>query len=155
MKNVKFLWSVIVVLFLIVSLMGYKFVSGSVAPSDDSRLSVLLTKDERDLILTEMREFLISVQGVSQAITENNHEQIAKVATNAGMQAEANTPGSIFRKIPLEMKKLGFDTRSKFDEIAKSAQEKRDFHEIRQQLDTLLNNCIACHTMFRLPEERL
>lgn len=155
MKNVKLLWAIILVLTIIVSILGYKFVSGSVEPSEDGRVSVLLSEDERALILSEMRQFLISVQGVSQAITENNLTQVEIIATQAGMAAESDTPGSIFRKIPLKMKKLGFDTRSKFDEIAQAAKDKQDTKVIRQKLDTLLNNCIACHSMFKLPEERL
>ena len=155
MNNVKFLWVIILILMIIVSALSYKFVSGSVGPSEDERVSVLLSKDERALILSEMRQFLVSVQGVSQAITENNLAQVEIIATQAGMAAESDTPGSIFRKIPLEMKTLGFDTRTKFDEIAQAAKEKQDVKMIRQQLDTLLNNCIACHSIFKLPEERL
>jgi len=92
-KNIKLLWGIIVVLTIVVSLMGYKFVKGSVAKSDDNRTAVVLNKDERNLILDEMRAFLVSVQAVSQAITANDKELIAQHATKAGMQAEADTPG--------------------------------------------------------------
>lgn len=152
MKNIKLLWGIIIVLFVIVSVMGFKFVKGSVAPSDDGRTSVVLNKDERNLILDEMRAFLVSVQAVSQAITNNDMEKVSKLATEAGMSAEANTPGAIFRKIPLAMKKLGFDTRTKFDEIATTANTTKDVKQARQQLDALMNNCIACHSIYRLPE---
>ena len=152
MKNIKLLWGIIVLLAIIVSGMGYKFISGSVAPSDDGRTSVILNKDERNLVLAEMRAFLVSVQAISQAITENNMDKVVSLATKAGMAAEANTPGSLFRKIPIEMKKLGFGTRKKFDEIAKTAKEQNDTKVLRKQLDSLMNNCIACHAIFRLPE---
>ncbi len=152
MTNVKVLWIIIAVLFAIVCFAAYKFTAGSVAASDDQRQSVLLTKDERDLILTEMRDFLISVQGVSQAITENDMDRVAKLATKAGMAAEEGTPGALLQKIPLAMKKLGFGTREKFDEIAKTATDTGDANQARKQLDALMNNCIACHAMYRLPE---
>ncbi len=154
MNNTKVLWGIIVVLLVVLSLMTYKFVSGSVAKSDDSRTAVVLNKDERDLILTEMRAFLVSVQAVSQAITANDKALIEQHATQAGMQAEAGTPGSLFRKIPLAMKRLGFDTRKKFDEIAESARGGADQLTMRRQLDTLMNNCIACHTLYKLPEPK-
>ncbi len=152
MKNVKILWSIIILLLVVISGMGYKFVTGSVAPSEDGRTSVILNKDERNLIMSEMRAFLVSLQAVSQAITENDIDKVASLATKAGMEAEANTPGSIFRKIPLTMKTLGLDTRRKFDEIAKTAKEQKDTKVLRKQLDSLMNNCIACHATFRLPE---
>ncbi len=154
MKNIKLLWGIIVVLAIVVSLMGYKFVKGSVAKSDDNRTAVVLNKDERNLILGEMRAFLVSVQAVSQAITANDKELITQHATKAGMQAEADTPGSLFQKIPLSMKKLGFDTRKKFDGIAESAKNGADQLTMRKQLDTLMNNCIACHTIYKLPEPK-
>jgi multidrug efflux pump subunit AcrB len=149
MKNIKLLWGIIILLLVIVFGMGYKFVSGSVTPSEDGRTSVILNKDERNLILDEMRAFLVSVQAVSQGITEND---TARVATKAGMVAEADTPGSIFRKIPIAMKTLEFDTRKKFDEIAKTAKEQKSTKILRKQLDNLMNNCIACNATFKLPE---
>ena len=115
---------------------------------------MLLNKDERDLVLSEMRAFVVSLQGVSQAITENDMEKVAELAHKAGMAAEANTPGSLLQKIPLGMKKLGFGTRDKFDEIAETANTSKDTAKARNQLDALMNNCIACHMTYRLPEPK-
>ena len=154
MKNVKVLWTIIILLLILSGVLINKFVSGSVAKSDDGRTSVLLNKDERDLVLTEMRAFVVSLQGVSQAITENDMEKVATLAHKAGMAAEADTPGSLLQKIPLGMKTLGFGTRDKFDEIAKTAKTSKDTVKARKQLDALMNNCIACHMTYRLPEPK-
>ncbi|MCK5725957.1 MAG: hypothetical protein KAH22_03905 [Thiotrichaceae bacterium] len=151
MKNVKVLWVIILLLLMVSGGLVYKFVTGKVSASDDGRTNVILTKDERNLILQEMRDFLISVQAVSQAITENDMDKVADLAHKAGMAAEADTPGSLLQKIPLSMKTLGFGTRKKFDEISVTAKTK-DAKLARQQLDTLMQNCIACHAMYRLPE---
>jgi mono/diheme cytochrome c family protein len=152
MKNVKILWTIIALLLVFSGFLVNKFISGNVAPSEDGRTSVVLTKDERNLVLDEMRAFLVSVQGVSQAITENNMDKLAELAHKAGMAAEQSTPGSLLQKIPLGMKKLGFGTREKFDEIAETATSTKDAITARKQLDTLMQNCIACHTLYRLPE---
>jgi len=154
MKNVKVLWAIIIILLTLSGVLINKFISGSVAKSDDGRTSVLLNKDERDLVLSEMRAFVVSLQGVSQAITENDMEKVAELAHKAGMAAEANTPGSLLQKIPLGMKKLGFGTRDKFDEIAETANTSKDTAKARNQLDALMNNCIACHMTYRLPEPK-
>lgn len=154
MKNVKVLWTIIILLVTLSGFLINKFVSGNVVPSEDGRTSVILTKDERNLILDEMRAFLVSVQGVSQAITENNMEKVAELAQKAGMAAEQGTPGSLLQKIPLGMKKLGFGTREKFDEIAETAKTSKDAAVARKQLDSLMQSCIACHSIYRLPEPR-
>ncbi len=154
MKNIKILWAIIILLLILSSVLVKKFVSGKVEPYEDGRTSVILTKDERNLILDEMRAFLVSVQGVSQAITENNMDKVAELAHKAGMAAEEGTPGSLLQKIPLGMKKLGFGTRDKFDEIAENAKTTKDAVLARKQLDALMNNCIACHMVYRLPEPK-
>ena len=153
MKNTKILWAIIALLLLLVAGMAFKIISGKVEPAEDGRTAVLLDEDERELILEEMREFLVSTQAVSQAITANDMEAVGTIASKAGMAAEEGTPGSIFIKIPVAMKKLGFDTRAKFDEIAVSAST-GDAAKARTQLDQLMLNCIACHAAYKLPEAK-
>ncbi|MCP4010232.1 MAG: hypothetical protein GY726_12055 [Proteobacteria bacterium] len=152
MKNVKILWLIIILLLAFSGFLINKFVSGKVAPYEDGRTSVVLNKDERNLILAEMRAFLVSVQGVSQAISENNMDKVAELAFKAGMAAEEGTPGSLMQKIPLAMKKMGFGTREQFDGIAQTARTTKDATVAREQLDTLMLTCIACHATYRLPE---
>ena len=113
---------------------GYKFIQGSVAPSEDERTAVLLNKDERNLILKEMRNFLISTQGVSEAITNNDMQFVAALAKEAGMKAEKSTPGALLSEIPLSMKTLGFDTRKRFDQILSDAIRLKDPSHSRVQL---------------------
>lgn len=153
MKNYKILWAVIFTLLLALIAIGYKFIQGSVAVSDDARVAVVLSQDERNLILSEMRNFLISVQAISAAITDEDMELVAKLATSAGMAAEENTPGSLLAKIPLTMKTLGFDTRRKFDQIATDAKELKIPVHSRRQLDQLMKNCLACHSSYKIVEK--
>jgi len=154
MNNPKILWTIIVLLLAVLGFAGFKFVSGSVEPYDDVRTSVVLNQDERDLILSEMRQFLISVQGVSQAITENDMEKVGQLAHEAGMIAEKDTPLSLLNKIPLSMKKMGFGTRGQFDEISDLAETRPEAMIVRKKLDALMQTCIACHNLYRLPEPR-
>jgi len=55
MKNCKLSWALVAVLLIIVALFGYKFTVGNVQPSDDGRTAVMLSKDERNTLLLEMR----------------------------------------------------------------------------------------------------
>lgn len=140
------------VLLIIISILGYKFTVGNVQPSDDGRQAVLLSKDERNALLLEMRVWLQSTQGILAAVSEKDFDAVVKSAKASGMSAEADTPGSIFRKLPVEMKALGFDTRRKFDEIAADADKFKDSNSVVTKLSVAMNNCIACHATYRFVE---
>jgi len=154
MKNVKVLWTIIILLLGLSGFLVNKFISGEVTPNEDGRTNVVLTKDERNLVLDEMRAFLVSVQNISQAITEKDMDKVVTLAHKAGMAAEEGTPGSLLQKLPIGMKKLGFGVRGQFDEISASAKETKDPAVARKQLDNLMNTCIACHSIYRLPEPK-
>lgn len=152
MKNFKILWGLIIFLLLTLSGIGYKLVQGDVTASEDGRIAVKLSQDERNLVLAEMRRFLVTTQAVSEAITNKDLKLTAKLASEAGMQADKNTPGSLLSKIPLAMKTLGFDTHQKFDQIASDAARVNDPLHSRNQLDRLMKNCIACHASYKIQE---
>jgi hypothetical protein len=53
--------------------MAYKFIlSGSAEQTDDGRIAIQLTPAERDLVLSEMRTFLDSVQQITQGVANND-----------------------------------------------------------------------------------
>ena len=152
MKSCKISWALVVILSVIVAVFSYKFTVGEVKPSEDGRLAVKLTKDERNALLLEMRTWLQSTQAVLNAVSNRNFEEVSQVARVSGMSAEADTPASLFRKLPATMKALGFDTRKKFDEIADDAIKLRDPEHTIKQLSNTMNNCIACHSAYRFTE---
>jgi len=152
MKNCKLSWSLVVVLSIIVALLGYKFTVGEVQPSDDGRQALMLSKDERNALLLEMRNWLQNSQAILAAASEKDFDTVIKSAKASGMAAEADTPGSLFRKIPVEMKALGFGTRKKFDEIAADAEQFKDSNRIVAKLSEAMNNCVACHATYRFIE---
>lgn len=153
MKSCKWSWVLVALLSVVVAVLGYKFTVGNVAPSDDGRQAVLLTKDERNALLLEMRTWLQSSQAILAAAAAKDIDAVIRSARISGMAAEADTPGSLFRKIPAEMKALGFATRSKFDEIGAEAAASRDSNRIVLKLSEAMNNCVACHAMYRFVEE--
>ncbi|MBA4381112.1 MAG: hypothetical protein C0406_00965 [Sideroxydans sp.] len=153
MRNCKLSWILVALLAIVVAALGYKFTVGNVQPSDDGRQAVMLSKDERNALLLEMRVWLQSSQGILAAASEKDFDAVIKSAKASGMEAEADTPGSLFRKLPVEMKTLGFDTRSKFDNIAVEAEKSKDSSLVVKKLSMAMNNCIACHEMYRFVEE--
>ncbi|MDZ4203103.1 MAG: hypothetical protein U1C96_13260 [Gallionella sp.] len=105
MNNCKLSWLLVALLSVIVAALGYKFTVGNVQPSDDGRQAVMLSKDERNALLLEMRVWLQSSQGILAAASMKDFDAVIKSAKASGMEAEADTPGSLFRKIPV----LGFN----------------------------------------------
>ena len=152
MTSCKLGWLLVAVLSAIVAVFAYKFTVGEVRPSTDGRLEVRLTADERNALLLEMRTWLQSSQGILAAAAAGDFATAAGTARASGMAAEAETPASLFRKIPLEMKRLGFDTRQKFDEIAADAEKLKDRQHTITQLSVARNNCIACHAIYRFSD---
>jgi hypothetical protein len=142
----------VAVLAIAVAIFAYKFTVGEVKPSTDGRLAVQLTKDERNAVLLEMRTWLQNTQAILAAASAGDLAAAARSARASGMAAEAGTPGSLFRKIPVEMKRLGFATRGLFDEIAADAEKTKDPQRVLTNLSAAMNNCIACHATFRFVE---
>jgi len=151
MKTCKLCWSISGILILAIVAMGYKFmVAGSVAPASDGREALILEPAERDLVLTEMRIFLSSVQKITRALTEEDMKTVVKAAREVGLAAQQAVPGSLMGKLPLAFKKLGFDTHKKFDALALDAEQLGDPNHTLQQLSTLMNNCVACHSAYKI-----
>ncbi len=153
MKSCRLSWSLVVLLSIVVAIFAYKFMVGEVGRSEDGRVAVKLSKDEHNALLLEMRTWLQSSQSILAAAAAQDFSVIVKTAKVSGMAAEAETPGSLFRKIPVEMKALGFDTRRKFDEIAADAEKLKDSQHTIKQLSIAMNNCIACHATYRFVEQ--
>ena len=73
------------ILILIIAAGFYKFIiEGSTIESTDGRAEILLTDSERNLVLTEMRAFLSSVQQINQGLANEDMTLVAKAARHSG-----------------------------------------------------------------------
>ena len=147
----KSCWTIVVVLLLLIGGGLYKFMfQGSVVESSDGRTAILLTGGERDLVLSEMRAFLETAQQITDAISKDDMETVANSARAVGHAAQQSVPGSLMGKLPMPFKRMGLDTHSKFDELAADAEQLGDGNHALGQLSTLMQNCVACHTAYRI-----
>lgn len=143
----------IVISLLLLVLAGgvYRFVfQGSVSGNVDGRSVIRLAPEERNLVLAEMRAFLISVQQITQGIAEKDMQRVADAARNVGLAAQGQVPGSLVGKLPLEFKRLGLDTHRKFDQLALDAGDLGEGDYALSQLAVLMQNCTACHAAYRI-----
>ena len=147
----KLCWGLLLVLLLFVAAGAYKFIIlGSVAPSSDERTAIMLSDGERHLVLTEMRDFLLSVQQITRAAVADDMEAVAKAAHRVGRAAQGEVPLSLIAKLPVGFKKLGFETHGKFDQLALDAEQLGDRDHILEQMAALMDNCVGCHAGFKL-----
>jgi mono/diheme cytochrome c family protein len=144
-------WIVVGVLLTITVGMAYKFmIQGSVAESSDGRMAIQLDGAERDLVLTEMRMFLSSVQTMTMNLSNGDMVAVAAAARTVGGAAQQAVPASLMGKLPMEFKQLGFDTHSRFDQVAMDAEQMGDSENVLQQMGELMQNCVACHEAYRI-----
>ena len=141
-------------LFLALAAMVYTFIiKGETVVASDGRSAIILAESERNLVLTEMRAFLEAVQGIVTAANKNDMEAVAKYAKAVGFAAQQDVPVSLMKKLPLEFKKLGMETHKAFDQLAMDANDLSDKKHTLEQLGTLMQNCVACHAVYRIDSE--
>jgi len=144
-------WILVATLTVITSSLTYKFIiAGDVVISDDGRKAIQLSSGERDIVFSEMRTFLASVQQITKGVANNDMKLVAKAANKVGRAAQQEVPGSLIGKLPLEFKKLGFDTHSKFSQLALDAEQLGDGQHALSQVSELMENCVACHETYKI-----
>ena len=141
----------VVLLLLVIAGGTYKFmIQGSVSESVDGRTAIHLNAVERNMVLEEMRAFLASVQQITKGISENDMALVATYAKKVGKVAQGEVPGTLVGKLPIQFKQLGFDTHTKFDQLAMDTEDLGDGNHALSQLSALMQNCIGCHAAYRI-----
>lgn len=143
--------SLAILLAIALGLGAWNFIfKGNTLPATDGRLSIALQAGERDLVLGEMRGFLQSVQAILAGIQNKDTKTIIEAARRAGATAQEAVPANLMGKLPMEFKKLGFDTHRKFDQLAMDVEQMENAGIALEQLATLMQNCVACHAAYRI-----
>ncbi|HIO92559.1 MAG TPA: hypothetical protein EYG68_06910 [Leucothrix mucor] len=143
---------VIIVLLLAVIFGGaYKFlVQGSVAEGKDGRVVILLDASERLYILGEMRSLLGHMQELVTAISNDDMDNVIKVAETLVNDSSGKTPARIIAKMPLAFKQISISIHSDFKQLLAESKEKRDTKLALKQLSKIMQNCLACHATHSL-----
>jgi hypothetical protein len=147
----KLCWALLAVMILVTGGLTYKFmIQGDTVTGTDGRAALQLNGAERDLVLSEMRAFLVSVQQITKGIAENDMELVAEYASRVGRAAQQDVPMSLMGKLPIGFKKLGLSTHAAFDQLALDAREFGGRDQTLAALHELMNNCVACHAAYRI-----
>lgn len=130
---------------------GVLFVKGQTSVDPDGRIAIELDPSERDLLLVEMRNFLISVNGIVGGLSEDeiNVATIAAAARKSGKAVATSVPPTLMAKLPMEFKQQGFAVHGAFDELAVAVEQGEDREMILMRLNDQLNRCSACHAGYK------
>jgi len=150
-KPTAWLSTLLVLSILLNGALIYRFIlAGHPLKKTDQRVTLTLNEAERELVLSEMRQFLVALQGISVSANNGNMEEVSKHARAVGSKAAAAVPGSLMMKLPLEFKQLGLATHDGFDAIALDADSLGDGPHAMEQIGRLMGNCIACHASYQI-----
>ena len=123
----------------------------------DQRQVIRLTPAEKHFLLSEMRGFVAITQKIVSAAAANDLAAVAEAARVGGLKAHQKdfaNPESLVhgirKKAPAAFFPLGKETHLSFDRIAELATELKDRDVVLNTLADTLNNCIACHSAYRV-----
>ncbi len=148
-------WMLSAVLAIVLAGMTYMFViRGNVQNADDGRTAILLASGERNLVLSEMRAFLESVQQIVEAVPAGDLKSAEEAARRVGRVNLNDLPASLLRKLPAEVKTLGLDTHGKFYKLADDIHDGLEQDRILTRLADIMTNCVGCHASYRIDLEK-
>ena len=152
-KSCRLCWSITILLLVAIGAMAYLFViKGSTLEASDGRTAIILSAGERDLVLGEMREFLETVQIITESLAEKDMKAVSTAALKVGSASVGGVPLTLMAKLPIEFKTLGLETHGAFDELAESSKG-GSTEDVLAKLGVLMNNCTTCHSGYRIDAE--
>ncbi len=157
MKNKLILFSGWILWAITVTICIVFFIKGNTTQSDDNREALILSKSEKNLVLSEMRILLSVIQETLVFLSKDDYESAAKKSKEAGMdlvESLAAAEKSILVKLPIEFKKLGMGTHEKFDSFSKSVKMRKPLPVLLGELGELTTKCVACHKGYKIELEK-
>ena len=142
---------VIALLLLVIAAMIYMFIIvGSTEKTEDGRVAIVLEPGERVLMLREMRDFVVGLQLIADALSRDDMKEVAKAARTMGAARTHDVPITMMGKLPIEFKTRALGVHSAFDTIAMDAEAFTIPKRTLAQLSGVLQNCVACHAGYRV-----
>jgi hypothetical protein len=150
MNNKSVLIIAVISVFINVILIYVFLFKGQTASVNETRTTLKMSQSNQEFVMDEMRTFLESVQQINEGILNEDVDLIIKAAEKSGGSVIAHAPKGMLKSLPMGFKKLGFATHDTFDAIAEEAKSNFNPKQTQHQLNTLLNNCTACHKSYKI-----
>lgn len=117
----------------------------------DSRQIIPLTEAERSAVAAEMRQMLASIQGITDGLSRDDMQTVSEAASKSGMAMMQGLPAQIRMKFPAAFSQMGMASHQAFDRIARETKTNKDPAPVLRQLSMAMQNCVACHAVYRFP----
>ena len=127
-----------------------KLKANNTVAGTDSRTVVVMQSRERDLFLSQMRDFLSAVQGILEGANQGDMNRIVQSSRSAGMAARGDVSPSLIAKLPSAWKALGMSMHRDMDEIANAAEGGKPAPELLKMTVKALEKCAACHASYQV-----
>ncbi|AGK56784.1 hypothetical protein HYPDE_25498 [Hyphomicrobium denitrificans 1NES1] len=116
----------------------------------DSREALTLSPAEAAEMLSGMRTYLETVQGIVSALAENKVARVPEIAARSGAKLLGSMNPITGLKAPIGFTMMSLDTHDKFDKLAEKARRGTSRTEVLTDLQDILGNCTGCHAAYRL-----
>ncbi|MGZ8394996.1 MAG: hypothetical protein ACXW34_04610 [Nitrospira sp.] len=116
----------------------------------DTRQVVVLAPSEAATMLTGMRNYLETIQGIVAALAENDTMGSSDIAAKSGARMLESVPPTTGLKVPLGFTMMSLDTHDKFDKLADKMRRGTSRTEVLSDLRNIMSNCISCHDSYRM-----
>jgi cytochrome c556 len=141
----------------LITVLGFLLFSASAAPAQDQRELVQLPSMMRDHMLANMRDHLVALTEIQRHIATAEYDQAAAVAENRlGMSSMGSHGASHMAKfMPTGMQQIGTEMHRAASRFAVKIQEaaiEGDNRQIANGLADVMQQCVACHTAYRVHE---
>jgi hypothetical protein len=118
----------------------------------ETRERVALAQMERDKILAEMREMMVSLNGILEGIASDDIDKIERSARTSGkLMAERRDP-QILSGLPENYRQLVSRTHQSFDKLAEMMKPGKAADEALSGLVEITRSCVACHRSYRFEQ---
>jgi hypothetical protein len=116
----------------------------------DTRQVVALTPSEAEIMLTGMRTYLETIQGIVAALADNDTMHSSDIAAKSGARMLDSVAPTTGLKVPLDFTMISLDTHDKFDKLADKMRRGTSRTEVLSDMRNIMSNCISCHASYRL-----
>jgi hypothetical protein len=122
-------------------------------PDVDTRRGITTRPNERSRILTNMRQYLVGLQAMTDALARDDMKAAAQAARSMGSINLYEVRLAFPNRAAVEFRELAFEVHRDFDAVANDAESKKDPKLMLSQLAAIMKKCAHCHDTYRLTDK--
>lgn len=122
-------------------------------PEVDSRRPIVTRPNERTRILNNMRQYLVGLQAMTEALARSDMRAAAEAAKSMGSINLYEVKLMYPSRAGIEFRELAFEVHRDFDVVARDAETRQDPKLMLTQLSAIMKKCAHCHDTYRLQDK--